>query len=177
MQRVNLQLTVIETQRLRFRLLTLDDADDLAALYADPEVMRFFEGVRTRQQALEEIERCRQCYERLGFHFWATIHKGDNRFIGRCGLLPQTIDGQQEYEVAYMIARSYWNRGLGTEAARAIKQYGFEKHRLPRLVSIIEPGNRASIRVAEKNEMQYVKDIDDGGVLCRLYAVERGEAP
>src|SRR5438093_361517 len=111
-------MTIIETQRLLFRPLMFEDTDDLAALYADPEVMRFFEGTRSRQQALQEIEECRQWYDRLGFYFWATIHKADHRFIGRCGLLPQVIDDRQEVEVAYMIARPYWNQGLGTEAAR-----------------------------------------------------------
>jgi ribosomal-protein-alanine N-acetyltransferase len=109
----------------------------------------------------------------VGFYFWATIHKADNRFIGRCGLLPQTIDDRQEYEVAYMIARSYWNQGLGTEAARAIKAYGFYKLPVSRLVSIIAPGNQASIRVAEKNGMRHVEDILFEGFECHLYAVER----
>ena len=35
-------MTIIQTKRLLVRPLTLQDADDLAALYADPEVMRYF---------------------------------------------------------------------------------------------------------------------------------------
>jgi ribosomal-protein-alanine N-acetyltransferase len=166
-------MNIIATPRLLFRQLTLEDVDDLAELYADPEVMRYFEGVRTRQQAHKEIEECLQWYDRLGFYFWATIHKVDNRFIGRCGLLPQVIDDRPEYEVAYMIARPYWNQGLGTEAERAIKEYGFEQYPFPRLISIIDPGNLASVRVAEKNGMSYVKDIEFEEHLCRLYAVAR----
>ena len=41
-------------------------------------------------------------------------------FIGRCGLLPWTIDGRDEVEVAFMIDKAYWGQGLGTEAARAL---------------------------------------------------------
>lgn len=166
-------MILIETPRLLFRPLTLEDVDDLTALYSDPEVMRFFEGVRTRHQAVEEIEECLQWYDRLGFYFWAAVHKADGRFIGRCGLLPQVIDDRQEYEVAYMLARPYWSQGLGTEAARAIKEYGFANHPFPRLISIIAPDNLASVRVAEKNGMQYMKDIEFEGHPCRLYAVER----
>ncbi len=118
-------MTVIETERLVFRPLTLADADDLTVLYSDTEVMRYFEGVRTREQALAEIEECQRSYSRLGFHFWATIHKADNRFIGRCGLSLQLIEERQEWEVAYMIARRHRNQGLGTEAARGIREYGF----------------------------------------------------
>lgn len=166
-------MILFETPRLLFRPLTLDDLDDLEALYSDPEVMRFFSGTRSSQQAFEEIEECLQWYDRLGFYFWATLHKADNRFIGRCGLLPQVIDDRQEYEVAYMIARPYWNQGLGTEAARGIKEYGFGEYRFPRLISIIDPDNIASVRVAEKNGMTYEKDILFEGLVDRLYAIER----
>src|SRR5579871_1978267 len=110
-------MTIIETQRLLFRRLTLEDLDDMALLYADPDVMRFFSGTRTRQQTLAQLEQAQLRYEQFGFYLWATIHKADDRFIGRCGLLPQMVDGQQEVEVAYMIARPYWGQGLATEAA------------------------------------------------------------
>jgi RimJ/RimL family protein N-acetyltransferase len=45
---------------------------------------------------------------------WATIHKQTSKFIGRCGLLPWTIDGQDEVEVAFLISKLYWGQGLGT---------------------------------------------------------------
>ena len=164
---------LFESPRLLFRPLTLEDLEDLAALYADPEVMHFFDGVRTRDQARAEIEMCQRMYGEVGFYFWATILKTENRFIGRCGILPQWIEGQPEYEVAYMIARRYWNQGLGTEAARAIKEYGFARYAFPRLISLIAPGNRASVRVAEKNGMRYIRDVWANGYLDQMYAVER----
>ena len=38
---------------------------------------------------------------------WAlgTTLKETNEFIGRCGLLPWTIDGREEVEVAYLLAK------------------------------------------------------------------------
>jgi ribosomal-protein-alanine N-acetyltransferase len=164
---------LFESERLVFRRLTLADADELTALYADPEVMRFFEGTRNYEQARDEIEEALNWYDYLGFYFWATLLKSDERFIGRCGLLPQVIDDRNECEVAYMLARPFWNQGLGTEAARAIQEYGFSTYDCPRLISIIAPENLASRRVAEKNGMAYVKDIEFEGKTCRLYAIER----
>jgi ribosomal-protein-alanine N-acetyltransferase len=93
---------------------------------------------------------------------WATIYKENGKFIGRCGLLPWSIDGRQEVEVAYTIARSYWGQGLATEAAEAILQYGFRQLNLSRLVSLIEPENAASQRVAEKIGMRFEKRVDEG---------------
>jgi RimJ/RimL family protein N-acetyltransferase len=65
-------------------------------------------------------------------------------------------------EVAYTIARDYWGQGLATEASQAILQYGFEKLSLARLVSLIEPENFASQRVAEKIGMAYEKEVVEG---------------
>jgi [ribosomal protein S5]-alanine N-acetyltransferase len=172
-------MIVLETDRLLLRRLTREDLDDLVRLYADSETMRFFGGPRSRKEAEAEMTWCLEQYERnvttggCGPAFWATILKSDNAFIGRCGLLPQVIEDKAEAEVAYMIARSHWNQGLGTEVARAIKEWGFRHYKFPRLISTIVPGNTASIRVAEKNGLHYKKDVEVEGILHHLYSVAR----
>ena len=48
---------VIETERLVLRDLTIEDLDELAALYADPRVRQYFpDGTLTRSQTLKELE-------------------------------------------------------------------------------------------------------------------------
>ena len=155
---------ILETPRLILRHQVPADLDDLWALYCDPEITKYIpDAPRTREEAREELEWHMNGHHRnpdLGL--WATIHKETDKFIGRCGLLPWTIEDQQEVEVAYTIARSYWGHGLATEAAQAILQYAFEKLNLSRLVSLIEPGNIASQRVAEKIGMTFEKRVDEG---------------
>ncbi len=168
-------MIVLETERLILRRLTRDDVDELAALYADPDVMRHFEGTRTREQAAAEIEEILGWYERAGVHFWGTILRENGRFIGRCGLLPQMVEGCRDYEVAYMLARSCWGRGLATEAARAIRDHGLLTLGFRRVISLIDPRNHASIRVAEKNGMRCLGNVEVNGWVDRLYAVERSE--
>ena len=92
---------------------------------------------------------------------WATIHKETGRFIGRCGLLPWTIDGQDEVEVAYLLAKEYWGQGLGTEAARAIADYAFEQLHLSRLICLIDRDNQASLKVARNIGMAFEKEGED----------------
>jgi ribosomal-protein-alanine N-acetyltransferase len=107
---------------------------------------------------------------------WATIFKETGRFIGRCGLLPWTIDGQLEVEVAYTLAQEYWGLGLATEAARGIRDYGFERLGLSRLICLIDPANQASRRVAEKIGMRLEKEVDgiDGdGIPTLIYAIDQ----
>ena len=175
----NVQTNVLETERLILRRLTMDDLDALFALYRDPEVRRYFpEGTLTYEQTKEELEWIINVYYgQYGYGLWATIHKETGEFIGRCGLLPWTIDGRAEVEVAYMLARAYWGQGLGTEAARAILEYGFEQLHLSRLICLVDPGNQASSNVARKVGMTLEKDGDINGERTLLYATPPGFKP
>jgi RimJ/RimL family protein N-acetyltransferase len=154
---------ILETPRLTLRRQLLSDLDDLWALYCDPEITKYIpDAPRTREEAREELEWHINGHPRNpDFGLWASIHKQSGKFIGRCGLLPWTIEDQQEVEVAYTIAREFWGQGLATEAARAILQYGFEKLNLARLVSLIEPENIASQRVAGKIGMAFEKQVEE----------------
>ena len=99
------QAVVLETERLVLRHLTADDLDDLAALYRDPEVRRYFpDGTQTREETRAELNWIIDVYyTRYGYGLWATILKETGAFIGRCGLLPWEIEGRTEVEVAYLL--------------------------------------------------------------------------
>ncbi len=71
--------------------------------------------------------------------------------------------------------RKYWNRGLATEAALGCRDYGFKTLRLERLVSLIDPGNLPSRRVAEKVGMQMEREIERWNKRLCVYAVEAGK--
>jgi ribosomal-protein-alanine N-acetyltransferase len=141
----------------------LSDLDDLYALYCDADIVKYIpDAPRNYDETREELE-----WHRVGhpkhpeLGLWATIYKETGKFIGRCGLLPWTIDGQDEVEVAYLISKAYWGQGLGTEAAQAILEYGFQALNLPRLVCLIDQDNLASKRVAEKIGMTFEKECQD----------------
>jgi len=156
-------MQILETDRLVLRRLVPEDLDDLFALYSDPEIRRYFpEGTLTYEETREELEwflNGHPAHPELGL--WATIHKETGQFIGRCGLLPWTIDGRAEVEVAYLLAREYWGQGLGTEAARAILEYGFKHLQLSRLICLIDRENLASIKVATNIGMTFEKEGQD----------------
>lgn len=169
---------ILETKRLSLRCLTLNDLDALAALYQKPELRTFFpEGILKREETKEELEWIIDVYyAQYGFGLWATLDKATGAFIGRCGLLPWEIEGRQEVEVAYLLDKTYWGQGLATEAALAIRDYGFKQLNLTRLISLIDPDNAASIRVAEKMGMkleQHLDGIAGDGVPTLVYSLER----
>jgi len=166
-------MIILETEHLFFRPLTLSDLDDLTALYADPEVMRFLGGPRSKDEVLHVLNRYIQEYQMYGHSFFATIQKSDQRFIGHCGLLNQEVEGEPEIELGYMLAPEYWQRGLALEGIEALKDYGLQQLGFSRIISLIPPGNTASIHIAEKIGMRYERDVDQWGQHFRLYAVKQ----
>jgi ribosomal-protein-alanine N-acetyltransferase len=171
-------VTIFATERLAFRRLVPGDLDDLHALYRDPEVRRWFpEGTLTRDQTREELEWFLDGHPRnpaLGL--WATIEMVTGAFVGRCGLLVWDIEGREEIEIAYMIAKSHWRRGLGAEAARGLVQHGFETLGLARLIALIDPGNEASMRTAAAAGLAFERRTMLNDFDTVIYAIAR-EAP
>ena len=167
--------TILETNRLLLRHQLPANLDDLWALYCDPEITKYIpDAPRTRQEAKAELEWHMHGHPRFPeLGLWATIHKDTGKFIGRCGLLPWTIDGQQEVEVAYTIARAYWGQGLATEAAQAILDHGFEKLKLSRLICLIDEENVASRKVAEKIGMAFEREAHDELGTFMIYSIHK----
>lgn len=166
-------MNILETEHLVFRPLTLDDLDSLTILYADPEVMRFLGGPRSRDEVQRVLNRYIREYQIYGHSFFATILKSDGRFIGQCGLLHQEVEEQQEIELGYVLSRPYWQHGLAVEGVQALKDYGLQQLGFPRVVSLIPPENRASIHIAEKVGMRYERDIEQWGQHFSLYVARQ----
>jgi RimJ/RimL family protein N-acetyltransferase len=174
-------MIILETERIYLRRQVMGDLEDLYALYCDPEITRYIpDAPKNYEETRQELEWFLNGHPRhpeLGL--WATTHKETGKFIGRCGLLPWTIEGREEVEVAYTIARACWGQGLATEIARGLVRYGFETLGLSRLVSLIEIENIASQRVAEKVGMKLEQKMDGwegDGVPFYIYAVEKKDA-
>jgi len=165
-------MLVLETTRLTLRHFEAEDLKALFALYRDPVIRRYFpEGTRTLAQTKDELEwhqHGHPLHPELGL--WATVERSSGKLLGRCGLLPWTIDEVPEVELAFLIDKARWGQGFATEAARAICRYAQEHLRLRRLICLVMHGNTASVRVAPKVRMVYERDfIDDFGP-CMIYS-------
>ena len=84
---------------------------------------------------------------------WATIYKPEGRYIGQCGVYPRfgTVGPMAgEGTLGIYLARPYWGKGLATEAGQAFVTFGFKELGLSRIVSVVEMGNNASVRIMKK---------------------------
>lgn len=167
--------TILETKRLLLRHFITSDLNDLYSFYSDPEVVKYIpDAPRTYEATKEELEWFMNGHPRFPeLGLWATIHKETDQFIGRCGLLPWTIDARDEVEVAFAFSKAYWGQGLATEVAQALVQYGFNHLQLSRLICLIDHDNKASIGVATKLGMVFEKEARDEYGPFLIYAMNK----
>jgi len=163
------------TSRLILRSFREEDVDAMAELFANPDFMRFSLGVFTeRKQTVAFIEKV-MGWDRLGIPSqFAVVPRGEDAIVGYCGFY-QHAEVPGELEIGYRLHPHYWNRGLITEAARAVRDHGFRDRKLPRVISLIHPENNPSRRVAEKNGMTIEKQIMFRGFPTLMYAMTREE--
>jgi RimJ/RimL family protein N-acetyltransferase len=133
----------------------------MVQVFCDPEVMRFSDGLKTREWIHKWLHTCLERYYQIwGFGPYAVVERQSQRVLGYCGLfLFPELDGQTEVEIGYRLMRSAWGKGYATEAVGTVRDYAFNILSLKRLIAIIDPSNTASIRVAEKIGMTYEKDV------------------
>ena len=129
-------------------------------VFGDAEVMRFGDGVQTREWVDAWLRSCLENYQRRGFGPYAVVEQSTGDVIGYCGLFYfPDMHGQPEIELGYRLRRAAWGQGYATEAARLVRDYAFHTLHIKRLIALIDPDNVPSIRVAEKIGMHYESEV------------------
>ncbi len=166
---------MVESEHLSFRKFTLEDLPELIEHRSDPEVNKFLGGTKLQNpDALaKRIRFYMSCYESHGFGMCAMIWKPTGEMIGSAGLQP--LDGTDEIEVGYSLTTEFWGRGIGTEAARAWLDHGFQSHGLDRIVAVAHTENWASRKIMEKLGMHYDKTEFHYDAECAFYSISKDE--
>jgi [ribosomal protein S5]-alanine N-acetyltransferase len=164
---------ILETARLILRQFEDEDSTPLHQIYSDPETMQFYPSPFSMKQTKQWMKRNQNRYKHDGFGLWAVCLKETEEIIGDCGLIKQQLNDEREVEVGYHINRMYWSNGYATEAARACKEYGFVQLGFNKLISIIDPKNTSSIRVAQKIGFTKEKEFFIFGKNHHIYAGKR----
>jgi RimJ/RimL family protein N-acetyltransferase len=142
----------IETERLLLRPWRESDREPFHRLNSDPRVMEFFPSILTPDESDAAIARYQAHFALHGFTFFAAELRETEDLIGIIGLGHTPFEARFTpcVEIGWRIAFEHWNRGLTTEAARALMRYGFEELHLPEIVALTVPTNIRSRRVMEK---------------------------
>jgi RimJ/RimL family protein N-acetyltransferase len=150
---------VPHTERLHLRRWRSTDREPFAALNADPEVVRYISHGRpmTRAESDDLLMAIDAHWAEHGFGLWCAAPRDDpDACLGFVGLavpsfLPSVMPA---VEVGWRLAQPAWGRGLATEGARASLRHAFEDLALESVISVIDPDNERSLRVAEKLGMR-----------------------
>jgi RimJ/RimL family protein N-acetyltransferase len=138
----------LETDRLRLRLWRESDVDPFRAFCRDRKSESVYGADAQRVDVCRRMALFVGHWHLRGFGPWALDDKATSRFAGYCGLwFPE---GWDDIEIGYGIAPEFRGQGCAAEAARCVPEYGYRRKGLKRLVSSINPDNKASRRVAEK---------------------------
>ena len=85
----------------------------------------------------------------------ALERKEDGAWLGQAGFW--NPPGWPGLEVGWKLVRDAWGRGYATEAGQAAIEWAWGNLDAAELISVIQPGNAASIRVAEQLGMQRLR--------------------
>ncbi len=149
------ELTVptLETERLILRGWKEADAPGYAELYGDEENARFIGGVKAPHDAWRMVaQRIGQWYLR-GFAMFAIEEKASGAFVGHAG--PHFPAGWPEPEIGWGLVRRFHGMGYASEAARASLRFAYEVLRWNTAISLIDKGNTASRKLAERLGAHY----------------------
>ncbi|MGE5336446.1 MAG: GNAT family N-acetyltransferase [Gemmatimonadota bacterium] len=162
---------LFETNHLIVRRITADDLDAMCAVYGDVDAMRWVaDGTGLgRDGCARWTEKTLRNYATRGYGMSALVLKEGGTVIGFCGLVH--ADGRIVPEIKYALRREYWGRGLASEAARGMLEYGSRAFGLRKIIATTDPDNLASHRVLIKAGMTDagVRRNDDG-TFTRLFA-------
>jgi ribosomal-protein-alanine N-acetyltransferase len=166
----------IETERLVLRQATTNDLEDWAArIFADPDVIRFMpkRDMTPYARAERAFNNYNRLWEQHKIGGWVVTDKVNNQLIGSCEI--EYLDETEEYELGYCYAKTYWGKGIATEAARAVVRYGFETAKLERIIAVVVPENIASYRALEHIGLVYEKKANYYDLEVVYYAITRDQ--
>ncbi len=162
----------IETERLIAKSNREVDLEPLAALWADPDVTCYMGGPRNYEEILGILREDAQANPQPAFDLWPVIEKETGQIIGTGGILDKDIDGRNQHEIIYVLAKSAWGKGFATELASSLRDYAFTELGLKRVTALVDPENVKSARVAIKIGLRYEKDtVRPNGKIMRLFAL------
>lgn len=142
---------VAETERLRLRHLTTEDAPFILALLNDPAWLRYIgdKNVHTRDEAATYIASGPQdMYRRLGFGLYLTELRASNTPIGLCGLIKR--DGLDDVDIGFAFLEAFRGSGYAFEAAHAVLGFARDTLKLERILAITTVDNHRSGKLLER---------------------------
>ena len=170
------------SERLDLRRFVEADLDEIAPVFAKPEVWRFPYGRGfDRAETADFLAAQQRHWATCGFGLWVVREREGERVVGFVGLsvptfLPEILPA---VEVGWRFDPDCWGRGYATEGARAALDAAFEELELGAVCSVPQSENPASWRVCERLGLRLEREVTipandrRGALAARLYGIDR----
>lgn len=148
----------LETDRLILRRYVNEDS---AAMYknwaSDKEVTKYLTWPTHSSQEISQwvIEDWINKYSNENYYHWAIVLKDDgNEPIGDIAVVDMK-ENISMVQIGYCIGRYWWNKGIISEALKAVMDFLFDVVCVNRIEAIHDPRNANSGKVMKKCGMKY----------------------
>jgi RimJ/RimL family protein N-acetyltransferase len=146
---------ILETERLILRPHRVEDLDDVAAMWADPEVVRHITGTpSTHSESWGRLLRYIGHWQALGFGYWAVEARDDGRFLGEVGFADYRREIEPSLggvpEAGWVFASAAHGQGYASEAVQRMHQWADEVTGWTETVCIFDPEHIVSQNLARK---------------------------
>lgn len=175
---------VFTSSRLGFRNWLPSDLDPLSDLNADPEVMRYFPSLKSRDETQSFISMMRSEFLQKGYCYFAVDLLQNSEFIGFIGLHEQTYpaDFTPCTDMGWRLKKAAWNKGYATEGAKRCILHWFNIVGLNKIYATATSSNEPSFNVMRKAGMTFVKTFDHPKIdsksalkRCMLYEINSAD--
>ncbi|TMM54301.1 GNAT family N-acetyltransferase [Sulfitobacter sabulilitoris] len=165
-------IPTINTHRLTLRGMRPEDFRRFASIWEMPEVVEQIGGEPwPRSKAWAAFLRNAGHWQITGFGQWAIQLHGQGQMSGQVGFFYGKRDLGEDFdafpEAGWVLTPDAHGSGLGTEAAVAAHDW-FDRVVTGRLVCMIAPDHRVSLRVAERLGYEPLRDTEHEGAPVRL---------
>ncbi len=177
----------IRTKNLFMRSVMMNDLGHITSLFGNPQVMaKFATGLTINMMQVYERMKVwiKRWAERDPYSPMAVYHKDTNQFVGLISLGHGDRPG--ESEIAFLQVSPNWNKGYGSEAAKAMVKafapatvregFKLEGKPLTKIVATARPDNPASCKILEKLGMHLDKKEHKFGALRNHYSLDPNAA-
>lgn len=150
----------IETERLVLREWKELDLEPFSSMNADPEVMRYFPAVLSKQESDDFAKEIQKRIDDQGYGLWAVELKSSSEFIGFVGLNSPKVNLPFNpcVEIGWRLTKAAWGNGYATEAAKACLAFAFDTLSLNEVLSFTSILNKPSVSVMKRLGMHNTKN-------------------
>ncbi|KGJ87976.1 GNAT family N-acetyltransferase [Colwellia psychrerythraea] len=158
-------MKINNSERLKFRLMGIEDAQALWQLDQDPAVMQFLNGGEpTTMEKINSVFIPRMEKYRnpdLGWGIWQVSDKLTDEYFGWVLIRPMAFFTEsanvQDLELGWRFFQNTWGKGYATEAAIAVKNAVVANTDVTHVSALAVADNLASVGVMKKMGMSFVR--------------------